>query len=146
MYQLWISPLSKDTFERSTAYSSPFSSPNWDGHSCKIFCYQHCGTKYRPWKVVFWCELNRLTCSERRWSKIGIGIVLQKFSEGLDAGMLAQWRWWPHILGIDGVVPTSLHILETVSNYLLWLESTFSLTCLRDDVKVLISDTAWTMS
>ena len=29
---------------------------------------------------------------------------------------IALWCWQPHILGIDGVVPTSLHILATVSN------------------------------
>ena len=47
----------------------------------------------------FWCELNCLSSSERRWSKIETMIVLVKYSERLDAGMLALWCWRPHILG-----------------------------------------------
>ena len=131
-------------FGKSTAYSSPtfITTQNTVARSSVT---NTDGTKYRPWKAIFWCELNRSSSSERRWSKIGTVIVLLKYSEGLDAGMLTLWRWWSLILVIDGVVPTSLHILETVSNHLLWLESTFSLTCLRD-VKVLISATARTMS
>ena len=141
MYQLWISPLREDTFGRSTQYSfhtfitkletvARFSVTNTDG------------TKYWPWKEVFWCELNRLSSSERRWSKIGTVLVLQNYIDGLDAGMPALWCWWPNIMGIDGAVPISVHILETVSNHLWWYELIFSLICLSDDVKVSISDTA----
>ena len=42
-------------------------------------------------------------------------------SEGLVAVMLALWCWCPHIQVINGVVPSSLHILETVSNHLQWV-------------------------
>ena len=55
----------------------------------------------------------------KKMAKIGAVIVLLKYSEGLDAGMLL-WCGRSHIQGIDVVVPTSLHILETVSNHLLW--------------------------
>ena len=85
-------------------------------------------TKYRPWKAVFLYELNRLSSSERRWSKIGTVIVLVKYSEGLDAGLLTLWHRQSHILGIDGAVPTPLHIFRDCfkpycgrSQHSLWL-------------------------
>ena len=72
-------------------------------------------------------------------------IVLQKYSEGVEAGVFVLWHWRLHILRIDGV-STFLHITEMVSNHSLWWVSTFSLTFLRDDVSVSTSETAWTIS
>ena len=40
-------------------------------------------------KQGFFFYVNHLSSSERRWSNIGTVIVLLKYSEGLDAGMLA---------------------------------------------------------
>ena len=90
VYQLWISPLRDDTFGKSTAYSSPTSISILD-RVARSSVTNTDGTKYRPWKAVFWYELNRLSSSERRWSKIGSMMVLRKYSEGLDADMLALW-------------------------------------------------------
>ena len=86
MYQLCISPLREDTFGKSTAYSSPTFITTLD--SCKIFCYQLMVPSIDLEKQFF-DELNHLSSSERIWSKIGAVIILLKYSEGLDAGMLA---------------------------------------------------------
>ena len=79
MYQLCISLLREEIFGWSPEYSSPQTYQLFTSH----------GTKYRPWKAVFKCEVNILSSSTRRWSKSVILMMLLKYSEGLEAGVLA---------------------------------------------------------
>ena len=40
-----------------------------------------------------------------------------KYSKAVEGGVFVLWRWWSHILGIAGVIPTLLHTSQTITNH-----------------------------
>ena len=68
-------------------------------------------------KTVLWCELNHLSSSERRWSKIGTVLGLLKYSEGMLVCLLCDTD---NHISWTLMVQFPLHyIIETVLNHLL---------------------------